>query len=398
MFSMKTKLKVFGAIVCILSILSTGVSVYAAGYDIIMDPKINYIDGSVDGWSMETGEYTLDTYFYPTPFCKGYSVVHNNVLPMPGWEVTYYDKSSYVVDMYGNKLNLGNYDSFGVYPFNFGENLSEEDWVKEFGGSPWREYKNPNFDPYTGVDSLGYITVSKGGKGGLIDAQGNIIIPCEYDDLYDGAYELYGIDYSSDLELKPYEGKYFAAYYDPYYYSEYDHNYYNGLAVVAQSQDENAKVGIVDENDNIIVPFIYDMITPCYDKVCWALKDGKWGVIIVDNQTVTVKIDNENVAFDQIPLIINGRTLAPLRAIFEKLGATVEWNGETRTITSTKGDTVITMTIDKNEMYKNGEMIWLDVAPQIVGERTLVPVRAIAEAFNCNVTWDGANHTVNIAK
>ncbi len=393
---MRTKLKVLVAIVCILSILSSGVGVFAAGYDVLMEPKINYIDGSVDGWSMGIGEYTLDTYFYPTPFYKGFSVVHNNVNIMAGLYPTYYDKSSYVVDIYGNKLNLGNYDSFGVYPFDFDENLSEQDWVKEDKGNPWREYKNPSFDPYEGVDSLGYITVSKGGKGGLIDTQGNIIIPCEYDNLYDEAYDLYGVDYGSNVELKSYEGKYFAAYHDPYYYSEYEHNYYNGLAVVAESQNENAKVGIVDENDNIIVPFIYDMITPCYDKVCWALKDGKWGIITVDNQTVTVKVDNEDVVFDQIPLIINGRTLAPLRAIFEELGATVEWNGEAQTITSTKGDTVITMTIDKNEMYKNGEMIWLDVAPQIVGERTLVPVRAIAEAFNCTVDWNEEDKTVII--
>ena len=385
---MRTKLKVFGAIVCILSILSSGVSVFAAGYDVLMEAQIDYVDGKVTVGEDNGEPIQWDTYFYPTPFYKGFSVVHNNVHILPGQEATYYDKSSYVVDSSGSKVDVGMYDCLGVYPFWFDENPSEY----------CEGYNNPAFNPYEGVDSLGYITVSKGGKGGLIDTQGNIIIPCEYDDLYDEAYDLYGVDYSSNVELKSYEGKYFAAYHDPYYYSEYEHNYYNGLAVVAESQDENAKVGIVDKNDNIIVPFIYDMITPCYDKVCWALKDGKWGIIAVDNQTVTVKVDNEDVVFDQIPLIINGRTLAPLRAIFEKLGATVEWNGETQTITSTKGDAVITMTIDKNEMYKNGEMIWLDVVPQIVGERTLVPVRAIAEAFNCDVTWDGENHTVNIAK
>ena len=393
---MRTKLKVFGAIVCILSILSSGIGAFAAGYDVLLEPQVNYVDGSITKTIEGLGTYTIDTYFYPTPFYKGFSVVHNNVVIEAGFEATYYDKSSYVVDSYGNKINIGEYDCLGVYPFRF----DETSYTYDDEG-----YTNPAFNPNEGVDTLGYITVAKNGKGGLIDTQGNIIIPCEYDDLYDEAYDLYGVDYQGTLiESQEYNGKYFKGYYDPYYYFEHDMNggehiyYYNGLAVVAESQDENAKVGIVDKNDNIIVPFIYDMITPCYDKVCWALKDGKWGIIAVDNQTVTVKVDNEDVVFDQIPLIINGRTLAPLRAIFEKLGATVEWNGETQTITSTKGDTVITMTIDKNEMYKNGEMIWLDVAPQIVGERTLVPVRAIAEAFNCDVTWDGENHTVNIAK
>lgn len=47
-------------------------------------------------------------------------------------------------------------------------------------------------------------------------------------------------------------------------------------------------------------------------------------------------------------------------------------------------------------MYKNGEMIWLDEAPQIVGERTLVPVRAIAEAFDCSVDWNDETNSVII--
>ncbi|MBQ3055685.1 MAG: hypothetical protein IJC88_06235 [Oscillospiraceae bacterium] len=111
---------------------------------------------------------------------------------------------------------------------------------------------------------------------------------------------------------------------------------------------------------------------------------------------ISVLLDDKKITFDQQPVIIDGRTLVPLRAIFEELGATVLWNGTTKTVTSTKGTTTISMTIGKKEMYKNGKLITLDVAPQLVGGRTLVPVRAVAEGFDCKVDWDGNTRTVII--
>lgn len=112
------------------------------------------------------------------------------------------------------------------------------------------------------------------------------------------------------------------------------------------------------------------------------------------NTGVTVTLNGKKIIFDQQPIIVDGRTLVPLRAIFEELGATVDWDGNTQTVTSTKGEVTISMTIGKAEMYKNGKLITLDVVPQIVNGRTLVPVRAIAESFNIKVDWDGATSTV----
>ena len=364
-------------------VLCFNISAFAAGYDVVKEPYIDMIDGTVQIVLEDNTTYDRSCYFLPTPFYKGFSVVHNNVISTIGETSKYFGKTSYVVDSYGNKVDVGTYDCFGVYPFDFDENAS--DYLEG--------YNTPALNPMEGVDSSGHIIVCKDGKGGLIDTQGNIIIPCEYDNLlYSGLY-----DDGQATDAQPYSGKYFMPYYYPYFYYEYAHDYYNGLAVVAADDNyENTKVGIVDTNDNIIVPFIYDMITPCYDGTCWVMLDGKWGIINVDNSLVSVKINGNNVEFDQIPLIINGRTLAPLRAIFEALDATVDWDDATKTVTSTKGNTVISMTIGNNEMSKNGEAIALDVAPQIVGGRTLVPVRAIAESFNCDVSWDAETKTVTI--
>lgn len=114
----------------------------------------------------------------------------------------------------------------------------------------------------------------------------------------------------------------------------------------------------------------------------------------IDNATMNVA--GADKTLDVPPMIINDRTMVPLRAIFEALGAEVDWNGDTRTITGKKGDTTITMQIDNLTMTKNGVEAALDTPPQIVNDRTLVPVRAIAESFDCEVGWDGATRTVTI--
>lgn len=117
---------------------------------------------------------------------------------------------------------------------------------------------------------------------------------------------------------------------------------------------------------------------------------------VYKSDEIIVKLNGKKIEFDQKPVIIDGRTLVPLRAIFEELGATVDWDGTTQTVTSTKGQTTISMSIGKTEMYKNGKLITLDVVPQLVGGRTLVPVRAVAEGFDCVVEWLGETQTVVI--
>ena len=112
---------------------------------------------------------------------------------------------------------------------------------------------------------------------------------------------------------------------------------------------------------------------------------------------VTVVLNDYALTFDQPPIIIDGKTLVPLRAIFEALGATVDWNNDTQTVTSNKGNTAIRITIGDNKLYVNNNVTVLDVPAQIVNDRTLVPVRAISEAFGCNVDWNGETKTVSIS-
>ena len=102
---------------------------------------------------------------------------------------------------------------------------------------------------------------------------------------------------------------------------------------------------------------------------------------------IKVLIDGKRVEFDQHPVIINDRTMVPMRAIFEALGATVGWNHNEMTATGEKDGVVVGIKIESDVLIKNGESTTLDSPAVLVNNRTMVPVRAISEAFGCEVEW-----------
>ena len=110
---------------------------------------------------------------------------------------------------------------------------------------------------------------------------------------------------------------------------------------------------------------------------------------------VSVMLDGEFIDFDnQPPTIIEGRTMVPMSEIAKALGATVEWDSKTKTLTSEYRSDVVTLTVGIEMLYKNYEPIYLDVAPLYVNSTVLVPARAIAEAYGVGVEWDAATRTV----
>lgn len=119
-------------------------------------------------------------------------------------------------------------------------------------------------------------------------------------------------------------------------------------------------------------------------------------------QRIKVLLNGNELGFDQPPVMINERVMVPLRVIFESMGYTVNWNSATRTATAVKGNDKITVVIN-NKLIKytiNGKsgVYECDVIPQIISERTLVPVRAVAESGGCFVDWRGEDKTVIIEK
>ena len=116
--------------------------------------------------------------------------------------------------------------------------------------------------------------------------------------------------------------------------------------------------------------------------------------LVSAQDNITVYVDDSVVEFDVQPTTINDRTMVPLRAIFEALGADVDWDDETQTVSANKDDNKISLTIDIPEIRVNGTLKELDVAPILLNDRTLVPVRAISEAFGYLVEWDEETKTV----
>ncbi len=121
---------------------------------------------------------------------------------------------------------------------------------------------------------------------------------------------------------------------------------------------------------------------------------------IVPSDEILVRVDGEYVNFDQPPAIVNDRTLVPVRAIFESMGIAVDWNAETRTVTATRENTSISLTIDTNLITKTVDgvetAVEIDVPAQIIGDRTMVPARAVAQSFGASVNWDAKTRTVII--
>lgn len=118
----------------------------------------------------------------------------------------------------------------------------------------------------------------------------------------------------------------------------------------------------------------------------------------VGDAAIKVTIDGVLQQYDQPPVIINNRTMVPLRAIFEALDAKIDWEDATRTVTAIKADKVIKLTIESKIAYVDNKEVMLDQPAALINGRTLVPVRFIGEALGTKVDWDEANSTVIITK
>ena len=111
-------------------------------------------------------------------------------------------------------------------------------------------------------------------------------------------------------------------------------------------------------------------------------------------QSVTVTVNGSTVSFDQPPIERAGRVFVPLRGVFERLGASVVYaNG---LINATGNGRNISLHIGSTNATVNGQPVTIDVAPFLVGPRTLVPLRFVAQALGATVNWNAANRTVAI--
>ena len=97
-----------------------------------------------------------------------------------------------------------------------------------------------------------------------------------------------------------------------------------------------------------------------------------------------------------VPVVVKGRTLLPIRAIVEAMGGTVGWDGKANKVTIKMDKTTIILTIGKKQATVNGKTVTLDVAPQLLNDRTMVPLRFVVESLGAIVEWEDVTQTVTI--
>lgn len=147
--------------------------------------------------------------------------------------------------------------------------------------------------------------------------------------------------------------------------------------------------------------------TICYIAAAYAATNGQSVATPDKQETATtpvttsgtnpkVYLDNKLLSFEVPAIIENGRTLVPLRAIFEAMGAQVEWNDSTRTVVATKTGTRVILPLGSTTPTVNGETWKLEVPAKIKNNRTLAPLRFVGEAFGGKVSWNEAAKTINI--
>ncbi len=115
---------------------------------------------------------------------------------------------------------------------------------------------------------------------------------------------------------------------------------------------------------------------------------------IVGNNIVKIDPEDDKV----VPMIVDSRTLVPVRFIAEKLGMSVNWNGETREVSFSGNGYNVNMTLDKAEYTVNDKPYTLDVPASSINDRTMIPLRAMAEAVGMQVEWDGERKLIYLGK
>lgn len=120
-------------------------------------------------------------------------------------------------------------------------------------------------------------------------------------------------------------------------------------------------------------------------------------VLVKQARIPKVLINGEEIFFhDATPYIEEGNTMVPVRGVFERLGATLEWDGPTRTVTANRFDVTIKLTQDSKTAYVNDEETVLNIAPANINGRVYIPLRFVSEDLGAEVQWDGEQYTVLI--
>lgn len=130
------------------------------------------------------------------------------------------------------------------------------------------------------------------------------------------------------------------------------------------------------------------------DDISYALS-GKNQISLWIGQTTIVK-NGVTGTMDTAPQLVNNRTYLPLRYVGEAMGAEFKWDNTEKKATYIKGNTVIELWIGKTVITVNGKKLTVDSAPVITNGRTMVPIRFIMENLGAELKWNNTEKKVTI--
>ena len=191
------------------------------------------------------------------------------------------------------------------------------------------------------------------------------------------------------------------------YTAQFDTN--GGSAVVEIKTDKNGKIekpadptkeGYIFvgwySDSKLTKPFDFSAELTANSTLYAKWKENNEIILTIGSQKISVF--GREIQNDVAPKIVNDRTMLPIRIVAESLGGTVTWNGELQRVTIQKGADVILITIGADTAYVNGTAVKLDAAAFVENGRTYLPLRFISETLGAQVAWNEAEKTVTITK
>lgn len=176
-----------------------------------------------------------------------------------------------------------------------------------------------------------------------------------------------------------------------YYGSSLLYSYNLGYFVCVNTGEENFHTAILDINGNMRYYFKNTYIYGSFDDNGYATMTMGGNVIYIiklrTSPIISVQLNGRKIEFDQLPVITGGRTMVPVRAIFEALGAKVSWDAAARRMTAEDYDITVSLTVDSDVTSVNNESVSLEIPVQIINGRLMAPVRFISDCFGATVNW-----------
>jgi len=140
---------------------------------------------------------------------------------------------------------------------------------------------------------------------------------------------------------------------------------------------------------------MFKKVLSLYIVIMMLVSVFNFNVLAEDN--IKVVLNGKQLQFDVQPQVISDRTFVPMRAIFEALGAIITWDKKDYSVTGIKGNTTIKLKINDNIALVNNREVSLDASPKVINGRTLIPLRFVGEALGALIDWDESSKSVLIA-